>query len=140
MESFLNLFFYADSLPQFFHTVGGSWGVRMACMCSVANFANLVLHVIIGGVLIGLLFAHRELMKDKFFLLLLMGIGFSAVSKFIDWWMNMQTATGTTVYWSNNLDLWVEGLQFIGMGIILYAIISKLFYVHHAGISSSSAS
>ena len=132
MEQFLNFFFYADQLPQFFHAVGGSWGVRMTCMCSVANFANLILHFIVGGVLIGLLASHKELMKDKFFILLLGGIGFSAVSKFLDWWMNMQTATGTTVYWSNSLDLWVEGLQLLGIGIILYGIISKLFYVHHA--------
>lgn len=138
MEQFLNLFFYADALPQFFHTVGGSWGVRMTCMCSVANFANLLLHFIIGGVLIWLMLRYQELTKDTFFILLLVGIGFSAVSKFLDWLANMYTATGTTVFWSNSLDLWIEGLQFVGIGIILYGIISKLFYVHHAGISSST--
>lgn len=138
MEQFLNLFFYADSLPGFFHAVGGSWGIRMACMCSVANFANLILHFIIGGVLLWLMIRHRDLKKDTFFVLLLIGIGFSGASKFLDWLANMYTATGTTVYWSNAMDLWVEGLQFIGIGIILYGIISKLFYVHHAGISSSS--
>ena len=138
MESFLNLFFYANSLPEFFHAVGGSWGIRMAGMCSVANFANLILHFIIGGVLVWLMLRHRELTKDTFFILLLVGIGFSGTSKFLDWLTNMFTATGTTVFWSNSWDLWIEGLQLIGIGIILYGIISKLFYVHHAGISSSA--
>lgn len=139
MESILNLFFYADSLPRFFYAIGGSWGVRMMCMCSVANFANLVLYGIIGGVLVSLLWRRRELIQDRFFILLLTGIGLSGISKFLDWLANMFTATGTTVFWSNTLDLWVEGLQLIGIAIILYGILTKLFYVHHARISSPTS-
>ena len=138
MEAFLNLFFYADSLPELFQNIGTTWGVRMVCMCSVANFFNMILHIIIGGVLIWLMLKRKELMQDKFFILLLIGIGFSGLSKFLDWLANMFTATGTSVFWSNTLDLYVEGLQFIGISIILYGILSKLFYVHHARVSDTT--
>jgi hypothetical protein len=138
MDSLLQTFFYADSLPTFLQTIGSSWGIRMVCMCSVANFFNLVLHFIIGGVLLWLIIKRKELRHDTFFIILFIGITFSGVSKFLDWMANMFTATGTEVFWNNTLDLFVEGFQFIGIGIILYGILSKLFYVHHARISSSS--
>ena len=136
MESLLQPFFYADYLPGIFHQIGSTWGVRMVCMCSVANFFNLLLHFIIGGVLIWLMKGRPELRQDKFFVLLLVGISFSGASKFLDWIANMLTATGTTVFWSNTLDLFIEGFQFIGVGIILYGILTKLFYIHHARIST----
>ncbi len=136
MEALLNPFFYADFLPRLFHTIGTSWGIRMVCMCSLANFFNLVLHLILGAILIWLMTKRKELQQDRFFILLLLGIGFSGVSKLLDWFANMRTATGTAVFWSNNLDLVVEVLQFIGIGIILYGIVTKLFYVHHARISN----
>lgn len=139
MESLLNYFFYAQGLPQVFQDIGSSWGVRMVCMCSVANFFNLILHVAIAGLLIRMMIKRRELMRDTFFILLLIGILFSGTSKFLDWTANMFTATGTQVFWSNNLDLLVEGLQFIGISIILYGIMGKLFYVHHARVPNASA-
>jgi len=138
MEAFLQNFFLAESFPDIFQTLGNTWGIRMVCMCSVANFFNMILHIIIGGVLIWLMLKRKELQKDKFFILLLIGIGFSGVSKFLDWVANMITATGTEVFWSNTLDLYIEGLQFIGISIILYGILSKLFYIHHARVSNTT--
>ncbi len=137
MEAFLQNFFYANSLPAIFTAIGTSWGIRMVCMCSLANFFNLVLHGIILGVLIFLMNKHRELRADAFFTILFLGVLFSGTSKFLDWIANMLTATGTEVFWSNTLDLFIEGFQLVGISIILYGIITKLFYVHHARISNA---
>lgn len=139
MESILTSFFYADSLPQVMGAIGSAWGIRMVCMCSVANFFNLLLHIIIGGILLWLMITRAELRQDSFFFLLLLGITLSGTSKFLDWTANMYTATGTSVFWSNTLDLYVEGLQLVGMGIILYGILSKLFYVHHVRVHAPSS-
>ncbi|MBI2647973.1 MAG: hypothetical protein HYW98_01350 [Candidatus Wildermuthbacteria bacterium] len=139
MESILHSFFYADSLPQVMQAIGSSWGIRMVCMCSVANFFNLLLHLLIGGILLWLIVTRRELRGDSFFFLLLAGIVLSGTSKFLDWTANMYTATGTSVFWSNRLDLTVEGFQLLGMGIILYGILSKLFYVHHVRVHTPSS-
>lgn len=139
MESILTSFFYADSLPQVMGAIGSAWGIRMVCMCSVANFFNLLLHIIIGGILLWLMINRTELRQDSFFFLLLVGITLSGTSKFLDWTANMYTATGTSVFWNNTLDLYVEGLQLVGMGIILYGILSKLFYVHHVRVHSPSS-
>ena len=132
MSDILNLFFFKDSLPSWLQAVGTTWGIRMVCLCSIANFLNLTLHFLLGGFLIWLLAKRKELRKDRFFTLILIGIAFSGTSKFIDWYTNMLTATGTEVFFSFNLDLVIESLQFIGIGIILYGIITKLFYIHHA--------
>ncbi len=132
MENFLNIFFFADYLPQWIQAWGLRYGVDMACMCSVPNFFTLILHFLIGGFIVWLLLSNKELIKDKFFILLLIGIIFSGVSKFLDWYMNMRSATGTAVYFNNSLDVLIEGFQFIGIGIIFYAILTKFFYVHHA--------
>lgn len=132
MEQFLNIFFFADSLPKWVHSWGTAYGVDMACMCSVPNFFNLLLHFLIGGFIFWLIWRNRELINDKFFTLLLVGVVFSGVSKFFDWYMNMRSATGTEVYFNNSLDVLIEIFQLIGIGIIFYGIITKLFYVHHA--------
>lgn len=132
MNDILNLFFFKDSLPEWIQTVGTMWGIRMVCLCSIANFLNLTLHFLVGGFLIWLLIKRKELRKDRFFALILTGIAFSGISKFIDWYTNMLTATGTKVFFSFQLDLIIESLQFIGIGVILYGIITKLFYIHHA--------
>jgi L-cystine uptake protein TcyP (sodium:dicarboxylate symporter family) len=137
MENILNVFFFADKLPQFIQSWGVAYGVDMACMCSVPNFFNLILHLLIGGFIIWMMATHKELIKDKFFLLLLIGIIFSGASKFFDWYMNMRSATGAGVYFNNQLDVLIELLQLIGIGIIFYGIISKLFYVHHARSSNN---
>lgn len=139
MEAFLQNFFFASSLPGIFTAIGTSWGIRMVCMCSLANFFNLLLHGIILGVLVLLMNKNRELRADAFFTILLVGVLFSGTSKFLDWSANMFTATGTQVFWSNTLDLFVEGFQLVGIIIILYGIITKLFYVHHARISNTAA-
>lgn len=104
----------------------------MVCLCSVANFFSIVLHILIASLLIWLMWRKRELIKDRFFIIILVGIGFSGVSKVIDWYTNMLTATGTEVFFSFKLDLAIEILQLIGFVIILYGIITKLFYIHHA--------
>ena len=137
MENILNVFFFADKLPQFIQSWGVAYGVDMACMCSVPNFFNLILHFLIGGFIVWMMVTHKELIQDKFFLLLLIGIIFSGVSKFFDWYMNMRSATGTGVYFNNQIDALIELLQLIGIGIIFYGIISKLFYVHHARSSNN---
>lgn len=136
MQDFLSLFFYADKLVNsplaFLQKLGTIWGIRMVCMCSVANFFNLILHLIITGIIIWMMIKYKNLAGDSFLMLLLVGISFSGVSKFLDWIANMKTATGGEVFWSNQLDLIVEGFQFIGIAIILYGILTRLFYIHHA--------
>lgn len=132
MEQFLNIFFFADYLPKWVQSLGTAYGVDMACMCSVPNFFNLLLHFLIGGFIFWLIWRNRELINDKFFALLLIGVTFSGVSKFFDWYMNMRSATGTEVYFNYSIDALIEVFQLIGIGIIFYGIITKLFYVHHA--------
>lgn len=137
MEQFLNTFFFADKLPNWIHVWGLKYGVDMACMCSIPNFFNLVLHFLIGGFIVWLMLRNRELVKDRFFIILLIGIIFSGISKFFDWYMNMRSATGTGVYFNYSIDVLIEIFQFIGIGIIFYGILTKLFYVHHARNANS---
>lgn len=136
VKEILDIFFFADSLPSWIQAWGLRYGVDMACMCSVPNFFTLVLHLLIGGFIIWVIMKNKELITDRFFILLLTGIIFSGVSKFFDWYMNMKSATGTAVYFNNSLDVLIEAFQFVGIGIIFYAILTKLFYVHHAGSAS----
>lgn len=132
MENILNIFFFADRLPQWIQLWGVKYGVDMACMCSLPNFFTLIFHFLIGGFIIWILLKNKELTSDRFFIFLLLGIILSGISKFFDWYMNMKSATGTAVYFNNSLDVLIEVLQFVGIGIIFYAILMKLFYVHHA--------
>lgn len=126
MEQFLNIFFFIDSLPSWVLEAGRVWGIDMACLCSLPNFFNLVLHFIIGAIIFGAIMKYG-LRRDMFFLLLLVGIVFSGISKFIDWTTNMLTATGNTVFFNYNLDILVETLQFIGIAIIFYSIFRRFF-------------
>ena len=126
MEQFLSLFFFIDKLPAWVLAAGMRWGIDMACLCALPNFFNLILHFIIGGIIVIMLMQYG-IRKNFFLPLLLLGIMFSGVSKFIDWIQNMLTATGNTVFFSYNLDLLVEALQFIGIAIILYYIFRSLF-------------
>lgn len=126
MEQFLNIFFFIDLLPSWVLEAGRVWGIDMACLCALPNFFNLILHFIIGGVLITVIMQRRT-SNEVFFSLLLLGIVFSGVSKFIDWVQNMLTATGDSVFFSYNLDILIEALQFIGLAIIVYSIFKLLF-------------
>jgi len=125
MEQFLNLFFFIDKLPAWVLEAGMIWGIDMACLCALPNFFNLILHFIIGAIIVMTIMQYG-VRKDFFLPLLLIGITLSGVSKFIDWIQNMLTATGNTVFFSYNLDLLVEALQFIGIAIIFYYIFKSL--------------
>lgn len=65
--------------------------------------------------------------RDMFFVLLFIGIILAGVSKFIDWIQNMLTATGNSVFFSYNLDILIEVLQFVGIAIIFYSIFKRFF-------------
>ena len=126
MEQFLNVFFFIDKLPPWVLEAGRIWGIDMACLCALPNFFNLILHFIIGGIIVTMTMQYGT-GKDSFLPLLLFGIVLSGVSKFIDWIQNMLTATGNTVFFSYNLDLLIEALQFIGIAIIFYYIFRTFF-------------
>ena len=126
MEQFLSIFFFIDLLPGWVLETGRAWGIDMACLCALPNFFNLILHFIIGGIIVTMIVRYG-IRKDFFLPLLLLGIMLSGVSKFIDWIQNMLTATGNTVFFSYNLDLLVEALQFIGIAIIFYYIFRSFF-------------
>jgi len=126
MEQFLNLFLFVDMLPSWVLGAGKVWGIDMACLCSIPNFFNLILHFIIGGILIAMIMQYG-MRRDMFFGLLLVGIVLSGISKFIDWIQNMLTATGDSLFFSYNLDILIEVLQFIGIAIIFYSIFKRFF-------------
>ena len=126
MEQFLSIFFFIDLLPGWVLEAGRVWGIDMACLCALPNFFNLILHFIIGGILVTVIM-QRRIGNEIFFSLLLLGIVFSGVSKFIDWVQNMLTATGDSVFFSYNLDILIEALQFMGIVIIVYSIFKLLF-------------
>lgn len=122
MEQFLNIFFFLDKNTLI--EAGKVWGIDMACLCALPNFFNLILHFIIGGFIISFIIKYSA-RRDMFFLLLLVGIVFSGFSKFIDWTTNMLTATGNTVFFSYPLDIMIEAFQFVGIGVILYAVFKR---------------
>ncbi|OHA65221.1 MAG: hypothetical protein A3D64_02335 [Candidatus Wildermuthbacteria bacterium RIFCSPHIGHO2_02_FULL_49_9] len=126
MEQFLNLFFFIDKLPGWVLEAGRIWGIDMACLCALPNFFNLILHFIIGGIIITAIMKQGA-RRDLFFVLLLLGIILSGTSKFIDWVQNMLTATGQSVFFSYNLDITTEVLQFLGMAIIFYSLFRRFF-------------
>jgi hypothetical protein len=121
MQPFLDHFFFYEQMPAIFRIAGENFGFDTACLCSYPNFFNLILHFIIAAVIVVAI--AKPNVRDKSFLALLL-IGFS---KILDWTQNILTATGETVFWSNNIDIAVESLQFIGIGIILGALFSKLY-------------
>jgi hypothetical protein len=119
-------------VPDFLKSLGQGYPFDLVCICSVPNFLGVLLHLLIVGLLVGILIKHVELRRDSFFTLLLSGVGFSTISKILDWYMNMRTATGYGgVFFSFEIDVLVASMQFIGIAIIFYAIITKLFYIHH---------
>jgi len=126
MQSFLDTFFFYEKLPWLLRAAGESFGFDTACLCSYPNFFNLILHFIIAALIVAAI--AKPSVKDKSFLgLLLIGVLFSGFSKILDWTQNILTATGETVFWSNNIDIAVEMLQFVGIGLILGALFSKLY-------------
>lgn len=64
---------------------------------------------------------------SMFFPVLLLGVILSGTSKFIDWVQNMLTATGSSVFFSYNLDILTEVLQLLGIGIIFFSIFNRFF-------------
>ena len=125
MDTFLDSFFFYELLPNWLQVAGSSYGVDIACLCALPNFFNLVLHFLIAGMLVVAI--ARPYIQDKVFLgRLLIGVLFSGVSKFLDWTQNLLTATGETIFWSNEIDIVTELFQLIGIGLILFALYVKL--------------
>lgn len=85
-----------------------------------------------------MLIQNAALKQDAFFGLLLGGVAFSTVSKILDFYMNMRSGIGDFkgVWFSYPIDVAVGVFQLIGTAIILYAITSKLFYVHHQSVKT----
>lgn len=131
MSQFLNQFFFYDQIPQFLRTLGENFGFDTACLCSFPNFFNLIIHFIIAAVIFGAI-AKGSIQNRKFLTILLVGVLFSGVSKLVDWSQNILTATGDTVFWNNNLDLITESLQFIGIGLILWSLLTGLRQMHES--------
>ncbi len=143
MQSFLDSFFFFDRIPGPFVAVGNAWGVDIACLCALPNFFNVALHfILVGFLLIALARVHA--VDDRSFVLrLLVGFVFSGISKLIDWSQNMFTATGDTVFWSNNLDILIESFQLIGLVFILWAIFIRFKKEHtkpHTAVSTNRIS
>lgn len=126
MQNFIDTFFFYDHLPRFIQVAGESFGFDTACLCSYPNFFNLILHFILAGLLIAALARSSSAHYQRFFVIILIGILFSGLSKIVDWSQNMLTATGETVFWSNTFDIIVEGFQFIGIGLILWGLLVTL--------------
>lgn len=126
MQNFIDTFFFYDKMPAFLRVAGESFGFDTACLCSYPNFFNLMLHFIVAGILIIALARITKPRYQQFFIIILIGILFSGLSKVIDWSQNILTATGETVFWSNTMDVLVEGFQFIGIGLILWGLLVTL--------------
>lgn len=125
MDTFLDSFFFYESLPNWLQVAGSSYGVDIACLCALPNFFNLILHFLIAVLLVVAI--ARPYVQDKAFLgRLLLGVLFSGVSKFLDWTQNLLTATGETIFWSNQIDVVTELLQLVGIALILWALYVKL--------------
>lgn len=140
IDSVVNFFFYAKHLPQWLIAPGQGYPFDLVCVCSLPNFFGVIFHFLIIGILIKILLKSRDIRSDRFFTFLTLGVFLSAVSKILDWYMNMRSATGAFngVYFSYPIDVTLGIFQLVGTIIILYAIISKLFYVHHERQESST--
>ncbi len=125
MDAFLDSFFFYESMPVFLQAAGSSYGVDIACLCALPNFFNLILHFVIAALLVAAI-ARPYVGDTRFLGMLLVGVLFSGASKFIDWTQNLLTATGETIFWSNQLDVLTEVLQLIGIVLILWALFDKL--------------
>ena len=126
MQNFIDSFFFYNHLPRILQVAGESFGFDTACLCSFPNFFNLMLHFIMAALLIAALARPATSAYQRFLTILLFGTLFSGVSKLVDWSQNILTATGETVFWSNTLDALVEGLQFVGIGLILWGLLVTL--------------
>lgn len=134
----MDFFYYFKYLPKILTNLGQGYPFDLVCMCSMPNFFGVIIHLLIIGFLTYMLLKNKLLRRDLFFAFLLVGVTFSAVSKLLDWYMNMRTATGPGgVFFSFPIDVLVAALQFIGIAIIFYDIITKLFYIHHERTISS---
>lgn len=136
-ELIINIFFYIKYVPSFITKLGQGYPFDIACMCSLPNFFGVLFHILIIVLLIAMLTKNKELRTDRFFMFLLIGVTFSGISKLLDFYMNMRSGIGAFngVYFSYPIDVSVGIFQLIGTAIILYTIISKLFYVHHQSSS-----
>ena len=121
MESFLNLFFFIDKLPSWVGELGKSWGIDMACACSLPIFVSIILHLIAGWIIIAAILDGR-LARGVSAFTLIGGLFLSVASRTIDLAMNLISSTQSAVTFDYNLDLLVEGLQFLGLGLIFYTI------------------
>ena len=139
MNTFNDIFFYYNVIPDSIRGLGQGYPFDFACMCSLPNTFNVLFHLMILAVIGVALIKRPEIAKDRFFLLLFAGIVFSLVSKVLDWYMNYRTAVGSegVMFFSPTIDIFVALFQLIGIIIILYAIITKLFHVHHERVSVS---
>lgn len=139
MQQFLDSFFLYDSFPPVIQKLGTSFGFDTACLCSFPNFFVFVLYFVLAILIVAAL-GKAAVGDRKFLLVLLSGVLFSGLSKMIDWTQNMFTATGETVFWSNNFDIAVELLQLVGTALILWALFVKLrqWYGNRASTTSSS--
>lgn len=135
----MEIFYYFKHLPEFLAKPGMYYPFDLVCMCEVPNFFGVVLHLLIIGLLVNMLLKNKELKNDNFFMMLGLGLVFSAISKILDWYMNARTGIEAAqgVYFNLYIDITLAFLQLIGTAIIFYAIITKLFYVHHERSTSS---
>lgn len=122
MESFLNLFFFIDKLPAWIGELGKSWGIDMACACSLPIFLSIILHLIAGWIIFAAILDGR-LARGVFVSTLIAGLFLSGVSRATDLAMSLISSTERAAIFDYNLDLLVEGLQFLGLGLIFYTIL-----------------
>lgn len=88
----------------------------MGCYCSMASFSSFFLYVVALIIISILIFKGG--VRHLFFLFLLAGLSFSAISEGIDFFQNMAVAhTGMKIY-SPTLDIFTSLFQIVGFSLI----------------------
>jgi len=135
MEQIIDLLFLIKGAPQFISIAGSSWGIDVASTGSLINLFNLCLYILILVVLAPVFWKIRTVNK-KFLLILFSGFALGALSKVIDWIVNILVATSGRALWNTNVDIVIEALELLAIIIIIIGL-SFITYSHYADSSTT---
>jgi len=130
MDQIIQSLFLIQDAPKFISIAGSSWGIDTASTGAIVNLFNLIIYIFILVVLAPA-FVKLNTSSKKFLLIFFAGFAFGALSKAIDWFVNVQAATSGKAVWNANVDIAVEALELLAIILIIIGLGSML-YAHYA--------
>ncbi len=135
MEEIIQYLFLLQEAPKFMSIAGFSWGIDLVSTGVLVNLFTLILFVLI---LIKLSFVFGKLNTKikKIFVVFFVSFVLGAISKTIDFVINMLSVVFGEVLWSSSVGVIVGLFELTSvMGIIIG--FSVILYVYHARFSNS---